>query len=139
MFCRKCGKPMADNAAFCTACGAQAISPEPATKEGWMFLAVKDSILNQLRLPMQAQFGSFHNVTQDDFGRTYAEIKVYAPNALHITVPILYAVGFYDVTDGAPCTVIPGSLRVLPRIVLPAERSAAKKKMHFGMHRQHSV
>ena len=40
MFCRKCGKPMADNAAFCTACGAQAISPEPATKEGWMFLAV---------------------------------------------------------------------------------------------------
>ena len=138
MFCSKCGKEMPDNSAFCSACGAQLgvtgtnESTQPTTKEGWMLLAVKDAIVAGLKDPDSVKFGDFENIEIDAYGRTYAEVVVRAKNSYGAYVPTRYAVGFFDVTDSAPCTVIPKSLFVLPGIMVGAQRKVAKKMIKFG-------
>ncbi len=152
MFCFKCGKEVPDNSAFCYLCGADlsAISgvnsnaaqptqatqlAQPTTKEEWMLAAVKDSIASGLKDPLSARFGAFECIEIDQYGRTYAEIVVHATNSYGAYVPTRYAVGFFDVTDYAPCYVIPNSLFTLPGIMVAAQRKVAKKMMKFGMPR----
>lgn len=138
MFCSRCGKQIPDGSAFCFACGAQIgvpVAPAPAqptTKEGWMLLAVKDAIAAGLKDPDSVKFGDFENIELDAYGRTYAEIVVRAKNSYGAYVPTRYAVGFFDVTDFAPCAVIPKSLFVLPGIMVGAQRKVAKKMIKFG-------
>lgn len=141
MFCSQCGKQIPDNSKFCAFCGAKLAVMEggaaaepatPTTKEGWMLLAIKDAVKAGLKDPDSAKFGDFENIEVDGKGRTYAEIVVRATNSYGGTVPTRYAVGFYDVTDDAPCEVIPKSLFILPGIMVGAQRKVAKKMMKFG-------
>ncbi len=138
MFCSKCGKQIADDSVFCPGCGAklQGNAPEepklPTTKEGWMLLAVKDAIAAGLKNPESAKFSSFEQIETDSFGRTYAEIIVYATNSYNAVVPTRYAIGFYDVTDSGPCQVIPKSLYMLPNMMVGAQRKVAKAMMKMG-------
>lgn len=141
MFCSKCGKEISDNSVFCSACGAQlgivasAGESSPTTKEGWMLLAIKDAIEAGLKDPDSVKYGAFENIEIDAYGRTYAEMVVRAKNSYGAYVPTRYAVGFYDVTDSAPCDVIPKSLFVLPSVMVGAQRKVAKKMMKFGIPR----
>ena len=138
MFCSKCGKEIPDNSAFCSACGAQVgatavnAPAQPTTKEGWMLLSIKDAIAAGLKDPESVKFGDFENIEIDAYGRTYAEMVVRAKNSYGAYVPTRYAVGFFDVTDSAPCTVIPKSLFVLPGVMVGAQRKVAKKMIKFG-------
>ena len=138
MFCSKCGKEIQDNSVFCSACGAQLGSiannepSQPSTKEGWMLLAIKDAIAAGLKDPESVKFGEFENIEIDAYGRTYAEMVVRAKNSYGAYVPTRYAVGFFDVTESAPCTVIPKSLFVLPGVMVGAQRKVAKKMIKFG-------
>ena len=137
MFCSKCGKEIPENSAFCSSCGAQLSATvanetaQPTTKEGWMLLAIKDSIAAGLKDPDSVKFDNFENIEIDSYGRTYAEVVVRAKNSYGAYVPTRYAVGFFDVTDSAPCSVIPKSLFVLPGIMVGAQRKVAKKMMKF--------
>lgn len=137
MFCSKCGKEIPDNSVFCSVCGAQlgAVaaneSAQPTTKEGWMRLAIKEAVEAGLKDPDSVKYGEFENIELDSYGRTYAEIVVRAKNSYGAYVPTRYAVGFFDVTDSAPCTVIPKSLFVLPGIMVGAQRKVAKKMIKF--------
>ena len=141
MFCSKCGNAVADGSAFCSACGfalggaVAAAAAQPTTKEGWMLLAVKDAIQAGLKDPESVRFGDFENIEIDSYGRTYAEIVVRAKNSYGAYVPSRYAVGFFDVTNSAPCTVIPKSLFLLPGIMVGAQRAVAKKMIKFGLPR----
>ena len=150
MFCNQCGQQLPDGSRFCFKCGAnlaalygeaapQAAAPQqpqqPTTKSGWMLAAVKDAICRGLKNPDSAKFSEFENVEVDKYGRTYAEVIVYATNSYNAMVPTRYAIGFYDVTDNAPCTVIPKSLYVLPNLMVGAQRAVAKKMMHFNQPR----
>ncbi len=150
MFCSQCGQQVPDGSRFCLFCGsplafapgaaaapypnpAPAPAPaQPTTKEGWMLLAIRDAVASGLKDPMSARFGNFENIEIDGFGRTYAEIVVHATNSYGAYVPTRYAVGFFDVTDYAPCAVIPKSLFVLPGVMVGAQRKVAKKMMGFG-------
>ena len=138
MFCSKCGKQIPDDSVFCPGCGArlQGGAPEepklPTTKEGWMLLAVKDAIAAGLKNPESAKFSNFEEIETDSFGRTYAEIIVYATNSYNAVVPTRYAIGFYDVTDSGPCQVIPKSLYMLPNMMVGAQRKVAKAMMKMG-------
>ncbi len=137
MFCFKCGKELPEGSAFCVACGtklgeAEATPTAPTTKEGWMLEAVRDAISAGLKDPSSVRFENFENIEIDAYGRTYAEIVVRAKNSYGAYVPTRYAVGFFDVTDSAPCTVIPKSLFVLPGIMVGAQRKVAKKMIKFG-------
>ncbi len=97
-----------------------------------MLEAMRDEVTRGLKDPYSARFGKFENVEIDGFGRTYAEMIVHATNSYGAYVPTRYAVGFYDVTDYAPCTMIPKSLFVLPAIMVCAQRAVAKKMIKFG-------
>ena len=141
MFCSKCGKQIADDAVFCDGCGAKVGGGDagatqtnalPTTKEGWMLLAVKDAIAAGLKNPASARFSNFEQVETDQYGRTYAEIIVYATNSYNAVVPTRYAIGFYDVTDNGPCQVIPKSLFMLPNMLVGAQRKIAKSMMKMG-------
>ena len=138
MFCSKCGKEIPDNSAFCSSCGAQlgevaaTEATQPTTKEGWMLLAIKDAIAAGLKDPESVKYGDFENIEIDAYGRTYAEMVVRAKNSYGAYVPSRYAVGFYDVTDSEPCTVIPKSLFLLPGVMIGAQRKIAKKMIKFG-------
>ena len=140
MYCSKCGKQIPDDSVFCSGCGAKvgggaAAEPEPSlptTKEGWMLLAVKDAISAGLKNPDSAKFGTFEQIETDAYGRTYAEIVVHAANSYNAIVPTRYAVGFYDVVDNGPCTVIPKSLYTLPNMMVGAQRKVAKSMMKMG-------
>ena len=139
MFCFKCGKEIPDESAFCFNCGAKigavAAASEPAqptTKEGWMLQAIKASIEAGLKDPDSVKYDNFENIEIDAYGRTYAEIVVRAKNSYGAYVPTRYAVGFFDVTDSAPCSVIPKSLFVLPGVMVGAQRKVAKKMIKFG-------
>ncbi len=113
--------------------GAQYGAPaQPTTKEGWMLLAIGDAIAAGLKDPDSVKYGAFENIEIDAYGRTYAEIVVRAKNSYGAYVPSRYAVGFFDVTDYAPCTVIPKSLFLLPGVMVAAQRKVAKKMMKFG-------
>ncbi len=72
----------------------------------------------------------------DSYGRTYAEIVVRAKNSYGAYVPTRYAVGFFDVSESAPCAMIPKSLFVLPGIMVGAQRKVAKKMIKFGTPRE---
>ncbi len=104
----------------------------PNTKEGWMLLAIKDAIASGMKDPFSVRFGNFENIEIDAYGRTYAEIVVHGKNSYGAYVPSRYAAGFYDVTDFAPCTLIPKSLFALPGIMVNAQRKVAKRVMDFG-------
>ncbi len=138
MFCIKCGKELPDGSIFCSACGTRLAEAEsaapatPTTKEGWMLAAVRDSIAAGMKDPSSVKFGNFENIEIDGYGRTYAEVVVHAKNSYGAYVPTRYAVGFFDVTDSAPCTVIPKSLFVLPGVMVGAQRKVAKKMIKFG-------
>lgn len=139
MFCSKCGKQIADGSVFCCFCGAQigapsqaAASTTPTTKEGWMLLAVQDAIRTGMKDPDSAKFENFENIEIDGYGRTYAEIIVRAKNSYGAYVPTRYAMGFYDVTDSAPCTMIPKSLQMLPGFMVGAQRKVVKSMIKFG-------
>ena len=137
MFCSKCGKQIQDGSAFCSFCGAQlaAVAQQPTTpttKEGWMLLAIQDAISAGLKDPDSVKFGNFENIEVDAYGRTYAEIVVRAKNSYGAYVPSRYAAGFYDVTDSAPCTVIPKSLAILPGFMVGAQRKVVKSMIKFG-------
>lgn len=145
MFCSKCGKQINDDAVFCAYCGEKVgvvsntdeanedfVQDLPTTKEGWMLLAIKESVRKSLKNPDSAQFGEFENIEKDSYGRTYAEIIIRATNSYGAIVPTRYAVGFYDVIDDGPCQVIPKSLYVLPNIMVGAQRVVAKKMMKFN-------
>lgn len=67
MFCSQCGKGIANGSAFCSFCGdrlnagvaggfggAPAQPTMPTTKEGWMLLAVRDTIASGLKNPASA-------------------------------------------------------------------------------------
>lgn len=97
-----------------------------------MLEAMREDVTRGLKDPFSVRFGKFENVEIDGFGRTYAEIVVHAKNSYGAYVPTRYAVGFYDVTDYAPCTMIPKSLFVFPSIMVNAQRSVAKKMIKFG-------
>ena len=137
MFRSKCGKEIQNDSVFCCGCGASlgtAVPGEPTqptTKEGWMLLAIQEVISAGLKDPDSVKFGDFENIEIDAYGRTYAEIVVRAKNSYGAYVPTRYAVGFFDVTDSAPCTVIPKSLFVLPGIMVGAQRKVAKKMIKF--------
>lgn len=144
MFCSKCGKQIPDESIFCSGCGAklgagaasESSEPsQPTTKEGWMLLAVQDAIAAGLKDPYSVKYGNFESIEIDAYGRTYAEIVVHAKNSYGAYVPTRYAVGFFDVTDSAPCTVIPKSLFVLPGVMVGAQRKVAKKMIKFGLPR----
>ncbi len=107
----------------------------PMTKEGWMLLAIKDTIAAGLKDPFSVQYGNFENIEIDAYGRTYAEIVVHAKNSYGAYVPTRYAVGFFDVTPFAPCTVIPKSLFVFPGMMVGSQRKIAKKMIKFGQPR----
>ena len=79
-----------------------------------------------------AKFDGFENIEIDGYGRTYAEIVVRAKNSYGAYVPSRYAAGFYDVTDSAPCTIIPKSLAILPGIMVGAQRKVVKSMIKFG-------
>lgn len=138
MFCSNCGKEIPDNVAFCPVCGTKTLLKEstepvqPKTKEGWMLLAIKDAIASTLKDPYSVKYGSFEKIDIDEYGRTYAEIIVHGKNSYGAYVPSRYAVGFYDVTENAPCKVIPKSLYLLPPLMVGAQRMIAKKLMKFG-------
>lgn len=139
MFCSKCGKQIVDGSSFCSFCGTQigvssqaAENTTPATKEGWMLLAVQDAIRAGMKDPDSAKFENFENIEVDGYGRTYAEIIVRAKNSYGAYVPTRYAMGFYDVTDNAPCTVIPKSLAMLPGFMVGAQRKVVKGMIKFG-------
>lgn len=140
MFCFKCGTQIPDGSAFCMACGAQlgavaaaaAVPAIPTTKEGWMLEAIKSGVEAGLKDPDSVKYGNFENIEIDGYGRTYAEIVVRAKNSYGAYVPTRYAVGFFDVTDSAPCTMIPKSLFVLPGVMVGAQRKVAKKMIKFG-------
>ena len=139
MFCNRCGKENPDGSAFCSGCGAKigeaggAAAPAmPTTKEGWMLLAIREAIAAGMKDPSSTQFGNFENIEIDQYGRTYAEIVVRSKNSYGAYVPSRYAVGFFDVTDSAPCVVIPKSLFLLPGIMVGAQRKVAKKMMRLG-------
>ena len=139
MFCSKCGKQISDGSAFCSFCGAQLAVAQatqepttPTTKEGWMILAMKDAVLAGMKDPDSVKFDNFENVEIDGHGRTYAEIVVRAKNSYGAYVPTRYAAGFYDVTDSAPCTLIPKSLAVLPGFMVGAHRKVVKSMIKFG-------
>jgi tRNA/tmRNA/rRNA uracil-C5-methylase (TrmA/RlmC/RlmD family) len=74
----------------------------------------------------------FENIEIDGYGRTYAEIVVRAKNSYGAYVPSRYAAGFYDVTDSAPCTIIPRSLAMLPGVMVGAQRKVVKTMIKFG-------
>ncbi len=141
MFCSKCGKEIPDNSAFCFACGAQlgAVASsepqQPTTKEGWMLLAMKDVATASFKDPDSVKFGNFENIEIDAFGRTYAEMVIRGKNSYGAYVPSRYAIGFFDVTDSAPCEVIPKSLFLLPGVMVAAQRKIAKKMIKFGVPR----
>lgn len=138
MFCSKCGKQLQDGCMFCPFCGAQLAimdrqqSSTPTTKEGWMLLALRQAIVNNLKDPDSVKFGNFENVQVDAYGRTYAEIIVRAKNSYGGYVASRYVAGFYDVTDSAPCTVIPKSLAILPNVMINSQRKVVKKAIKFG-------
>lgn len=140
MYCSKCGKQIADDSKFCPGCGAKVDGSDertsntllPTTKEGWMLLAVKDAIAAGLKNPDSAKFSEFQEIETDSYGRTYAEIIVYATNSYNAVVPTRYAIGFYDVTDSGPCQVIPKSLYMLPNVMVGAQRKVAKSMMKMG-------
>lgn len=96
-----------------------------------MLSAIREAIAAGLKDPSTAKFNNFENIEIDSYGRTYAEIVVHAKNSYGAYMPTRYAVGFFDVTDSAPCTVIPKSLYVLPGIMVGAQRKVAKKMMKF--------
>ena len=95
-------------------------------------MAIKDGVARTLKDPYSARYGAFENIEIDGFGRTYAEIVIHATNSYGAYVPTRYAVGFFDVTDFAPCTMIPNSLFVLPGVMVGAQRKVAKKMIKFG-------
>lgn len=138
MFCSKCGKQLADDSVFCSGCGAQvgagesSVDSQPTTKEGWMLLAIKDAITATFKDPYSVKYGNFENIEIDAYGRTYAEIVVYGKNSYGAYVPSRYAIGFYDVTDNAPCSIIPNALYQLPGIAVGAQRKIAKKMIKLG-------
>ena len=138
MFCSKCGKEIPDNSAFCSACGAQlgTVAPgapaQPATKEGWMLAAVRETIEAGLKDPDSVKYGTFENIEIDAYGRTYAEMVVRAKNSYGAYVPTRYGFGFFDVTDSAPCALIPKAIFVLPGVMVGAQRKIAKKMIKFG-------
>ena len=137
MFCSKCGTQIPDNSAFCSACGAKLgttespVLSQPTTKEGWMLNAIKDAIASGMKDPDSVKYGNFENIEIDAYGRTYAEIVVHGKNSYGAYVPTRYAVGFFDVTDSAPCAVIPKSLFILPGVMVNAQRKVAKKMIKF--------
>lgn len=150
MFCNQCGQQIPNDSRFCPVCGAPQgyVAPrgpvgtaptapppapaQPTTPEGWMLLAVRDAICKGLKDPFSARFGDFENIECDAYGRTYAEIVVYATNSYGAYVPTRYAVGFFDVSAYAPCMVIPNSLFMLPAVMVGAQRAVAKKMIKFG-------
>lgn len=138
MFCSKCGKQIPDESVFCSFCGAQLAASSqqkpttPTTKEGWMLLAIQDTIRAGLKDPDSVKFDNFENIEVDGYGRTYAEIVVRAKNSYGAYVPSRYAAGFYDVTDSAPCTIIPKSLAMLPGFMVGAQRKVVKSMIKFG-------
>lgn len=142
MFCFKCGKQIADTSSFCCFCGAQVANfaqqqqPQqpaaPTTREGWMLLAISDAIRSGLKDPDSAKFDNFENIEVDGYGRVYAEIVVRAKNSYGAYVPSRYAAGFWNVTEYAPCTLIPNSLAMLPGIMVGAQRKVVKSVIKFG-------
>ena len=86
MYCVKCGKLIRDDAVFCDGCGAKvsngrndvAKESVPTCKESWMLLAVKEEIKSSLKNPESARFSQFEQIETDQYGRTYAEIVVFA-------------------------------------------------------------
>ena len=142
MFCSKCGKQISDDSAFCAFCGARVsataekqAAATPTTKEGWMLLAIKEPIMAGLKDPDSVKFENFENIEVDAYGRTYAEIVVRAKNSYGAYVPSRYAAGFYDVTDSAPCTIIPKSFSLLPGFMVGAQRKVVKTLIKFGQPR----
>ncbi len=141
MFCSKCGKQLSDDSVFCSGCGNQVGASEaketgnPTTKEGWMLLAIREPIAAGLKDPDSVKFGNFENIEIDAYGRTYAEIVIHAKNSYGAYVPSRYAIGFFDVTDSAPCQPIPNSLFQFPGIMVGAQRKVAKKMIKFGQPR----
>ena len=141
MFCYKCGKQIADESSFCCFCGTNVKTmgqqpPQqpamPTTREGWMLLAISDGIRAGLKDPDSAKFESFENIEIDGYGRVYAEIIVRAKNSYGAYVPTRYAAGFWNVTDNAPCSIIPKSLVMLPGLMVGAQRKLVKSAMNFG-------
>ena len=142
MFCSKCGKQISDDSAFCAFCGARVSTTAekqadatPTTKEGWMLLAIKEPIMAGLKDPDSVKFENFENIEVDAYGRTYAEIVVRAKNSYGAYVPSRYAAGFFDVTDSAPCTIIPKSFAMLPGFMVGAQRKVVKTMIKFGQPR----
>ena len=143
MFCSKCGKQIPDDSIFCAYCGARlatasaesAQDASPKTKEDWMLLAIKEPIMAGLKDPDSVKFDKFENIEIDAYGRTYAEIVVRAKNSYGAYVPSRYAAGFYDVTDSAPCTIIPKSFSLLPGFMVGAQRKVVKTLIKFGQPR----
>ena len=97
-----------------------------------MLLAIQDAIRAGLKDPDSVKFDNFENIEVDGYGRTYAEIVVRAKNSYGAYVPSRYAAGFYDVTDSAPCTIIPKSLAMLPGFMVGAQRKVVKSMIKFG-------
>jgi len=139
MFCSQCGKEISNDSVFCSGCGVKlnattANEPvQPTTKEGWMLLAIKDKIAADLKDPESAKFGDFENVEVDAYGRTYAELVVRAKNSFGAYATSRYVVAFFDVTDSAPCTLIPPSPILFPDIIGGTMVNEAHRKLSMAM------
>lgn len=140
MYCSKCGKLIPDDSVFCSGCGAKTgvggsggeSSSSPTTKEGWMLLALREAISPMLKNPFSAKFSDFQEVSTDSYGRTYAEVVVYATNSYNAVVSSRYAVCFYDVTDTGPCKIAPKGIQLLTGLMTSSQRSFCKTLWKFG-------
>jgi len=137
--CVEYGNETAAGTALCPAGDGQAHTVEadepsrPTTREDWMLLAAKEAILPGLKGYDHVEFGHPEHIKTDRYGRTYAEVVVRAGRENAADVLTRYAIGFLDVTDAAPCRVIPKALFILPLVVIGAQRQVAKKLMRFDV------
>ena len=139
--CPECAKQISDRCVSCPNCGfplAEMKKEEvkPTTKEEWMELVAKPLVAMQLKNPESIRFDGFDIIDTDAYGRTYAEFIVHATNSYGAYMPSRHCMGFYDVTDTAPCVGINGTLREIPSVLPNVQRASVRKYMKFGMSRK---
>ena len=81
MFCKKCGKQINTDSAFCNYCGAKVEMANNSNSDELIIGACKDCIKKHLKSPLTVNFNKIEIQDKDDYGRIYLYAEVDAQNS----------------------------------------------------------